>query len=73
MSPRLVTQSTSRSTVRIARDDPSVAFVGILRLRPRTAPQPEPEPKPIQLPVFFVSKQVYDTFEKIFNKGERGQ
>ncbi|KAL4261101.1 hypothetical protein AB1N83_008495 [Pleurotus pulmonarius] len=60
------------STVRIACDEPP-AFVGILRLQPRAAPQPQPEPRPTALPVFRVSRKVYDTFKKIFNKEERGQ
>ncbi|KAL4262232.1 hypothetical protein AB1N83_007502 [Pleurotus pulmonarius] len=39
----------------------------------QAAPQPEPEPRPTALPVFRVSRKVYDTFKKIFNKDEKGQ
>ncbi|KAF4605875.1 hypothetical protein EYR40_004666 [Pleurotus pulmonarius] len=72
ISPRPVTPPMSQSTVRIACDEPP-AFVGIIRLQPRAAPQPEPEPRPTALPVFRVSRKVYDTFKKIFNKDEKGQ
>ncbi|KAF7437476.1 hypothetical protein PC9H_004317 [Pleurotus ostreatus] len=71
--PTIVGSSNSYNLRRDVRGDIPVAFVGVYRLQRRTAPQPDTEPKPIELPVFLVSKQVYDALEKLFKKDEKGQ
>ncbi|KDQ30089.1 hypothetical protein PLEOSDRAFT_154797 [Pleurotus ostreatus PC15] len=71
--PTIVGSSNSYNLRRDVRGDILVAFVGVYRLQRRTAPQPDTEPKPIELPVFLVSKQVYDTLEKLSKKDEKGQ